>query len=290
MPWVGFVPGIGIFTVFVLGPAIAIAVVSLTNLSGTPNVPWEWVGLDNYRRFFLGQWDDNARVLMRTLQFVLVLSVVQSAIALGIAVLLNGRLRGRTIVRSLVFLPTVLGVVVIALTFSLFFQPNRGPAASIVELFGVSTAFFGDPNISFALVIGVQMWTGMGYAMMILLAGLQTIPGELYEAARCDGAGAWTRFRHVTWPMIAPAITVNTLIAIIGSMQTYQLIYVLTGGRFETSVLALEVFTEAFGGDGSGGGSTRQGYAAALSMLQFFLVLIVSMVALRFLRRREVQL
>ena len=290
--WLSVLPGAALFTIFALLPAVTVLPLSLTNITGVPNVPWKFIGFANYIQFFSGgQASDDLASVRRTIVFCLVVTIVQTAIALGVAVLLNSRLRGRSFYRAVVFLPAMLGVTVIGLIWSLFFNPQGGPAASVLHVLGGSSAFFGDPNISFWLVIFVQMWTGMGYAVVIFLAGLQTIPAELLEAAIVDGAGRWARFRRVTFPLLAPSVTANVIIAIIGSLQSYQLIYVLTGGAFNTKVLAMQVLQDGFGGgSGSSQQTLQQGLASAASMIQFVLIAVIALVALYFLRRREVDL
>jgi len=181
-------------------------------------------------------------------------------------------------------MPVVLGVTVVGLIWSLFFNPTGGPAAALWGVFGQSSAFIGDPHLAFPIIIFVQIWMSLGYSMMIYHAGLMAIPAEYYEAATIDGASAAQRFRHITVPLIASSTTVNVMISIVGALQTYQIIFVLTGSRPTTSELAMQVFALGFGG------SSEQGYAAAISMIQFFLTAVISLVALRFLRRKETQL
>lgn len=288
-PYAGFAPGMLLFLVFAFLPACAVAVFSLTDISGTPNTPWHFIGLDNYRRFFFsGAAGDNLTLVTRTLVFMASVTVIQNAIALFVAVLLNSRLRGETFYRAVIFMPVVLGVTVIGLIWSLVLDPTGGPASALLGAFDASSAFLGDTTLAFPLVIGVQIWSALGYSMVIFLAGLQAIPHELYEAATVDGTGAWQRFRYVTFPLLAPAVNANVLIAIIGSLQTYQLVWVLTGGRSDTSVLALEVFLQSFGIEKTIG--PQPGYGSALSMIQFGLIAVVSLAALGWMRRREVQL
>ncbi|RIQ10868.1 sugar ABC transporter permease [Jiangella rhizosphaerae] len=277
-------PGLALFLTFALVPAIAVVGMSFTDISGMPNVPWHWVGLDNYRRFFsAGAVAANLDVINRTLVFALSVTVILNALALLLAVLLSGRLRGAALYRSIVFMPVVLGVTIVGLIWSLVFNPTGGPAASLWSSFGSSSSFLGDPKLAFTLIIFVQIWAAIGTTMMIYHAGLMAVPADLYEAARVDGANAWHRLRHVTIPMVAPAITANMVISIVGSLQTYQIIYVLTGDRPTTSVLALKVFSIGFG-------TSEQGYAAAVSMIQFVLVAVIALVLLTYLRRRETQL
>jgi ABC-type sugar transport system permease subunit len=291
-PWLGFAPGAALFVLIALVPAVGVVPLSFTDISGVPNAPWHWIGLDNYLRFFSGgQAQDNFATLLRTAVFCLVVTVVQTALALGLALLLNTRMRARALFRAVVFLPTVLGVTVIGLIWSLVFDAGGGPGQSVLRFFGASSAFFGDPDLAFPLVVFVQMWASIGYAVVIFLAGLQTVPHDLVEASVLDGAGSWQRFRCVVYPLIAPSLTATVVIAIVGSLQSYQLVYVLTGGQFNTKVLALQVLQSGFSaGSGTGQLAQEQGFASAASMIQFALIAVVALSTLAYLRRREVDL
>jgi raffinose/stachyose/melibiose transport system permease protein len=145
--------------------------------------------------------------------------------------------------------------------------------------------------MAFPLIIFLQIWTHTGYSTVIFLAGLQAIPKELLESARVDGAGAWAQFKSVTIPLIAQAITVNVLLAIIGALRTFDTIYVATNGQYDTYTLAFYMFRLAFiseGGSGRSGG--RLGFASAAATILFLIILVVSMIAQRYLRKKEVEL
>ena len=283
-----FAIGISLVVVFSLIPAVGILVISFTDIRSLPFLPVRWIGLENYRTFFsAAQLGYNTIALRNTFVFAFAVTILQNGIALLIAVLLNQRLAGRNFARAVVFLPTILGVTVIGLIFTLIFNPSAGPAQQLWAAFGTSSAFFGDPNLAMALVILVQVWSGIGVAVVIYLAGLQAIPPELYEVADIDGATSGQQLRHVTLPLLAPAVTANTLLSIIGALQSYQLIYVLTGPiNPATQVLSLAIFTQGFGG-AQGGAVQSQGYAAAISMVQFVIVAVVALASLAYLRRRE---
>jgi raffinose/stachyose/melibiose transport system permease protein len=153
----------------------------------------------------------------------------------------------------------------------------------------MSSEFFGGraPE-AFAWVMVVQIWANLGTTMMIFISGLQTIPSELYEAARIDGAGAWHVFRNVTWPLLTPVVNTNLLLNIIGSLQAWQLFLVLIGYRNGTQVLGYLIFAQGFGQtSGSVTSAFRQGYAAAASIVLFCLVLVIGMAVQFMLRRRE---
>jgi len=132
---------------------------------------------------------------------------------------------------------------------------------------------------------------GLGINVVIYLAGLQAIPEDLYEAANIDGASAWQRFRTITIPLLAPSITANILLSIVGTLQNYQLAYVLTGpNNSATQLLSLAIFSQAFGGNATSGLGQSQGYAATISVIQFFIVALFSFLVLIYLRRREARL
>jgi ABC-type sugar transport system permease subunit len=283
--------GLALAILFVFGmvPAIAVAVVSFTDLKGLPGLPIHWVGLENYVDYFgAGHRADNWNAFKNTIIFATLTVVIQISLALLVAVLLNGKLRGRNFFRSVVFMPTVLGVTVTALIWSLMMNPSGGPMQSLLGLFGQNSAFFGDPKIALYLVIFVQVWMNMGVSVVIFIAGLQAIPLELYEVATIDGASSRQTFWHVTFPMLAPSVTANVLLGIVSAMQSYQLTFVLTGAMNKaTQVLSLQVYHLSFGTRGGAALTQSQGYAASISMIQFLLVGAISLGTMAFLRRRE---
>lgn len=287
IPYVSMAAGMLLYIVFGFGPSLATIVFSFTNISGVPDAGWSFIGLANYQEFFtsLALPDSDALgALQRTLIFAAAVTSIQNALALLVASLLNGRLRGRLVVRALVFMPTVLGVTVIGLMWTLVLNPLGGPAETFLGLFGLNSSFFGDYSWAFPLCIAIQIWSALGFSTVIYLAGLQTIPNDLREAASIDGASKWQAYRSVIFPLLAPTVTVNVLLAIIGSLQTWQIIYILTNGQQNTSVLGLTIFQTGFTG------TLRQGYAACLTMVQFVIVLVVALVFQIYLRRREVQM
>ncbi len=160
---------------------------------------------------------------------------------------------------------------------------------SILNLFGLSSEFLGGPPaVAFAWIIVIQIWANLGTTMIIFLAGLQTIPSEIYEAAVIDGASDWQVFKHVTWPLLTPSVNTNLLLNIIGSLQAWQLFLVLIGYRNGTQVLGYLIYAVGFGQtSGSVTSSFRQGYAAAASIVLFLLVLVLGMTTQYFLNRRE---
>ena len=290
-PYLLLLPGILFYLLISLGPSLATAVYSFTDATGIKGAPIHWVGLANFKEFlFMGQASrDNYDALGRTLLFCFFVTSIQFVLGLVVALLVNQRLKGVNFFRTLYFLPVILGAVIQGLIWSLFLYPLGGPVATIFTRIGLHSEFFGgQPNEAFAWVIAVQIWANLGTTMMIFISGLQTIPEELYEAARIDGASSWRVFKEVVWPLLTPVVNTNLLLNIIGSLQAWQLFLVLLGYRNGTQVLGYLIFAQGFGQtSGSTSSAFRQGYAAAASIVLFFLVLVIGMTVQTILRRRE---
>ncbi len=290
-PYLFLLPGLLLYLMIALGPSISTTFFSFTNATGIRGAPVDWVGLDNYKEFlFMGQASrDNLAALGRTLIFCFFVTTIQFSLGLLVAVLVNQKLKGTNFFRTLYFMPVILGAVIQGLIWSLFLYPLGGPMDSILNFFGISSEFFGGPPTeAFGWVIVVQIWANLGTTMIIFLAGLQTIPSELYEAAEIDGANKWKVFKNVTWPLLTPSVNTNLLLNIIGSLQAWQLFLVLIGYRNGTQVLGYLIYAVGFGQtSGSVTSSFRQGYAAAASIVLFILVLILGTTTQFFLNRRE---
>jgi raffinose/stachyose/melibiose transport system permease protein len=290
IPFLLLLPGLAIYMIFSFLPSLATAVLSFTDITNVPNAPWNWIGLENYREFFFVGVGarDNLEPLVRTLIFAFFTVVFNNILALYTAVLLNAKIRGSNFFRALFFVPSILGVTVNAMIWNLFLYPLDGPAQRLIGIFGLRSEFLGSPQTAFPLVITIMVWCSMGFAMVIYLAGLQNIPQDLLEAGLVDGATPVQNFFYIVFPLLAPIVTVNLLIGIIGAMKEWALVLLLTGGQFKTSVLGLQIFSTGFAA--TRGASGRQGYAAAISMLQFLLILVIAGVVQYYLRRREERL
>ena len=205
--------------------------------------------------------------------------------------IINQKLLGRNIFRTLYFMPVILGAVIQGLIWSLFLYPVTGPLEKFLGLFGINSLFLGGQAAeAFGWVFVVQIWANMGTTMIIFLSGLQTIPNEMYEAARIDGASPWQVFTNVTWPLLTPSVNTNLTLNIIGSLQAWQLFLVLIGYKPNTQVLGYLIYATGFGTSGGSSASFRQGFAAAASIVLFVLVLVIGMVTQWILRRREARI
>lgn len=273
-----------LYVVFYFGPSIMTVVYSFTDITNVPGSAMNFVGLDNYRDvFFSGNSAERWDSIIRTLYFMFIVTIVQNGVALLVAVIINQKLKGDYFYRAVFFLPVVLGVAVVALVWSMMFDPLSGPVNQLYALFGYKDMFFGSFTHAFGYIIFVQIWMYMGYSMLIFLAGLQSVPKDLYEAGYIDGTTKWQSFKNITFPLIAPSFTVNMLLSIIGAMSTFDIILATTDGRFNTRTMAYDVYKETFRG------SLEMGLPSALSVVQFLIILVFVIVAVKQMRKREVE-
>jgi ABC-type sugar transport system permease subunit len=279
----GLLLGMAVYALFGVVPALANVLVSLTNYSGLAGSTTSFSGLSNYRAMLTTERSGFISALWVTIFFVVGVTVLQNAFGLMLAHRLQGNRRIDSVLRLLVFVPIVLGVTVVGLIWILIFDPSQGPASSLLSAFGTSSAFFGASGVALPLVIGVQIWQNLGFSTLVFIGGLRSIGQEVYEAASLDGVGRWTRLRRITLPLLAPAMTINVLLAVIGSFTTYNLIYILTGGQSTTGTetLGMLAFNNAFGL------SANLGYGAAISVALFVLTLVVALPLTWYLRSRE---
>lgn len=274
-----------LYVVYGIGPSLMTVFYSFTDMKFLPGSTPHFVGFDNYDKVFTaGNSAERLDSMYRTIVFMLVVTIVQNGVALFVAVVINQKLAGDRAYRAVLFLPVVLGVIVVSLVWQLMFDPFNGPVTLIYQKwFNYSDNFFGSFSHAFDYIMFVQIWQYMGYSMLIFLAGLQTVPKELYEAGKIDGTSRLQSFRHITFPLIAPSFTVNILLSIIGAMQTFDIIVATTDGNFNTRTLAYDVYAQTLRG------TLDTGLPSALSVLQFLFILVFVLVAVYLLRKREVE-
>ncbi len=276
------VPALVLFLVFVLAP-IAVAVhTSFFKWGGIGSMD-DFVGFENYTRLFADQvfLGDMGRGL-----YLIVLSItVQLPFALFTAVLLNQKLRGRAVYRMLFFAPYILSEVVTAVLFTMIFLPGDGMAdhlAGALGLEGLQGKWLADPSTVMPTLFVVMTWKYFGFHMMLLLAGLQSIPREILDAASIDGAGAWQRFRYVTLPLLGPTIRISVFLSVIGAIQLFDLVWVMTAGgpNHSSETMAISMFQFGFK-------RYQVGYASAISVVLFMISLVFSLFYQRYVLRRD---
>ena len=278
-------PALVIFTAFVIYPILGSLYYSLTDWDGlAPSL--HFVGLANFQQLLS---DPTVFINVRnTLFFAAGVMVLQNGIALLLAVILDGFLRRLTFLRVLFLIPAMFSALAIGYTWSYIYSPVFGilnPFFSKIGLAAWQQDWLGNPHLTLASLIVTNSWEFMGLSMVIFLAGLQAVPAELYEAANIDGTSGWQRFRHITFPLIAPSVTINVVLTMIGSMKTFDLIFVMTNGGpgNASETLALRIYNEAFN-------LNHFGYATAVGIVMSLFILGLSVLNLRLLRKREVEL
>jgi len=241
-----------------------------------------WTGLENFRQL-LGDasfWT----ALRNTVYYTAFHIPLTLAAALSLALLLNRRLRGVAFFRTVAFFPYITSIVAIAQVWNMLFSPGYGPVNEVLRAVGVDhpPGWTTSADWSMPAVIIVGTWREMGYYMLLFLAGLQTIPAQLYEAARVDGANAWQQFRAVTLPGLRPTTFFVTVMLTIGSFKVFDLILVMTNGGPGQSTLVLSQYIYQ-----KGFTENQFGYASAVSVVLFFICLLVTVVQFLVNKRRS---
>ena len=244
--------------------------------------PAEWVGLDNFQKMF---GSDTFWIALRnTLYYGLGHVPLTLLCSLGLALVLNRKLRGVRFFRTAAFFPYVTSMVAVAVVWNMLFNPTMGPINQFLTTLGVSNppGWTSSSDWAMPAVIITSVWRDMGYYMILFLAGLQTIPVEYYEAARVDGANAWQRFWHITLPTLRPTTFLVLILLTVGSFKVFDLIVVMTDGGpgRATLVLSQLIYREGIAqGD--------FGYASAISLVLFVIVLLVTVLQFRLGERKD---
>jgi len=268
-------PWIAGFVLFTLGPMVVSLYLSLNDYAILK--PPNFVGLANYQRAIFADdlfWSS----LGRTIYYAGVAVPLGIVGSLAAALLLDQRLKGTVLFRTLFFLPSLTPVVASALLWSWIYQPELGPLNYLLGLVRIEgPGWIRDPQWAIPSLIVMALWSNVGGSRMIIfLAGLQGIPRELHDAAHIDGANTWQRFRHVTLPMLSPTVFFNLVIGIIGSLSVFSVAYIATNGgpAYATWFYVLHLFNQAFQ-------FHNMGYASALAWLFFAFVLLLTGVQLK---------
>ncbi|MFE5337488.1 carbohydrate ABC transporter permease [Isoptericola sp. NPDC056573] len=273
-------PALVILGVFVVWPMVSALQMSFTDASGFGQA--EWVGWDNYVRIFTDA--DVRDAVVNTVVYAVLFTPTAVVVALALALLLNDpRLPFRGLFRTALFLPFIISLAVAALAWSYLIDPQVGLLHYWLRGVGIDLGnVLQDPALAMPAVALVAVWKNFGFYMVIFLAGLQDIPGSLYEAAKMDGAGAWSRFRHITLPMLSNTTAFVLIFAMIAALQAFDQIYVMTGGGpyGSTQTVVMEIYESGFR-------QLELGFASALSYVLLLATLLLSVVQFVFFGRRE---
>ena len=282
--WVLVVPALLMFLGFALIPLIGVLVLSFTDWNGI-SATAHWVGLRNFRDLFGSEIARSA--LWHTLELAAVYVVVVNVIGLGLALALHRTVRSRNLLRAIFFAPVILSPLATAYIWRFIFD-YTGPLNGFLHSVGLDSLqrpWLGDPGFALWAVAAVFVWQNAGLSMSFYLAGLQSIPEELDEAAVVDGASTLLRLRAVTLPLLAPAMTISVAFATIQAFRIFDTVIGLTNGGpgSATETLTTQLFNQGFA-------ANRFGYAAAFALVLVVLIATVSIAQISLLRAREARL
>lgn len=272
-------PALIVFVTFVILPVVLAAVYSLYNWNGLGPLE-RFIGLDNYTRAlgdpaFLRAIGNNFFVLGASI-------LIQGPLAIAVALLLSRKLRGRTIFRALIFVPYVLAEVIAGLSWKLLLSPRGGVNALLqaIGLGDLAQPWLANPDIALWVMFGILTWKYLGFAILLMLAGLQGVPDELREAAAIDGASWWQTQWRITIPLLGPTIRIWIFLSMIGSLQLFDMVWVTTKGGpvGSTNMMAVYMLQN---------GQGAPGYGSAIAVILFLISLVVAFGYQRFIMRRD---
>jgi ABC-type sugar transport system permease subunit len=274
-------PALLLLAVFVFVPVVLVIVGSFHDFSLTSR-DWKFVGFGNYSRAF----SDSVFWIALRNNLIIVIGSIVLQVGMGTvfaAILDRGIAVGRTLLRTIIFAPMVISSVAVGLIWSIILDPNVGPmnaAVRIVRIDPPRLGWLGDPSISIWVVLGIAAWQYTGFMMVLILAGLQSVPKELYQAAALDGATGLRAFWHITLPSIRNVLIVAVLITTVGGFKVFDLIFVTTGGgpANATQVLGTYIYLQAFN-------IGAVGYADAISVVLLAIAVVLGWMQLKTSRR-----
>ena len=276
------VPAFILYTILYIIPTLAGMIISFTNWNITrPGL--DFIGLENYINIFQSKGGPYLASIAHTFEFTIITVIFKTLIGLGLALLLNKGLKSRFVFRTIFFLPYALAPLIIGITFVSVLKPD-GPFNAILSLLGlesITRSWLTEASTALGSTMAVESWRMAGWNMMILLAGLQMIPEEYYEAASIDGASKWIQFWKITLPFLRPSLTTVIVLNTIHGLRVFDIIYSLTGGGPGglTEVINTQVFKEF--------GLGRYGMANALNVVIFVITVVIALGMQYALRGKE---
>lgn len=273
------VPGLAFYAFVLVVPSLQGSTFAFTDWNGL-DADWSFVGLQNFVEVFTRP--ASLRALFVTLILAVVVTIVQNALGLAFALGVHARVKSRFALRVILFTPAVLTPIVAAYLWKFILAPD-GPLNTVLRSLGLpAVSWLGDPTWALVSIIIVICWQYAGYSMVVFLAGLESIPADILEAAAVDGAGPLRRFWSVTFPLLAPALTINLVLTVIVQMKQFDHVFVLTGGGpgGSTHTISTLIYQDAFQ-------YGKYGTSTALAVVLTLLIAVLSIAQYRGLLRRE---
>jgi ABC-type sugar transport system permease subunit len=282
-PYLWVLPALLLYGTFSIVPLVSGLWLALLDWNGID--PARFVGLRNFARLF--DDEDLFIALLHNVQYAIGTVSGKIIISLVLALLLNEALIGRTFYRTALFMPVVMSFVVVGVLWTRIYNYDFGLLNAILNAVGLqgwTRDWIGSSATALWALIAVDVWKWYGFHMIIFLAGLQTIPQELYEAAKIDGASSLQRLRSITLPLLRPVMLVNVFVSLMGAMNAFDIPYIMTQGgpAHATNVIALHMYVQAFS-------FYRFGYGAALSYVLFTLITVLALILLGVMSRNRTE-
>ena len=276
-----YVPAVVLMILFIAYPLGNAIYLSFFKWNGY-SVKKDFIGVQNY----ISMFNDKTFVssLRNTLLYGFVCTFLQQVIGLAMAVFLNTKFKGRGIARTVIYMPAIVSGIVMGYIMYFFFQTKGGVMNDILSSMGLATVdWLGNGNTAIAVIIFINTWQFVGVSMVIYLAGIQGVSQSYIEAATVDGANAWQRFRFITLPLLQPALASSIIYNLIGGLKLYDVIIALTDGgpAKKTHSLATYIANRYFDAE-------RAGYAAAIGVFSFVMIMVISMIVNGYFRKKEV--
>ncbi|PPB48538.1 sugar ABC transporter permease [Arthrobacter pityocampae] len=276
-------PAIVVFVSFVIFPVVLAGYYGFFRWKGFGPAT-DFVGFENYMIIFQ---DSAFHDVLRHNGFILVLSlVIQGPIAIILALLLNQKIRGRSIIRVLIFVPYIISEVIVGIGWGLMLQTS-GAVNGLLDSIGLGAFqadWLSDPKIAIWSLMVIISWKYIGFAVILFLAGLQSIPDELFEAAAIDGASYWQIQRTITLPLLGPTVRIWAFLSIIGSLQLFDLVFIIWG-QYVASTAGTSTMATYMVANGRTSGNF--GYGSAVAVVMFLISLVIALIYQRFVLRRD---
>ncbi len=269
-----------VFTIFFLIPAISSLFFSLTRWTLTD---WTYIGLENFRMFFS---EDSLRIgFQNTFLYAFLTCGLKVVFGLALGVYLTSEIRTKNYLRAVVFFPNLISTIAVGITFNSLMHPSKGAINRGLMFIGITGPdWLGNTKLALLSVINVDVWKGVGIATVIFIAGISSIPTQYYEALSIDGGNRFDKFRHITLPLVRPAMNSVIILALIGGLRTFDLIWSMTKGGpgFTTDLLASIIYKQYSSG--------FFGLSTAGNVFLFILVSVIAFPIYKYLNSREVDL
>ncbi len=273
-------PAIIIYTIITFIPVVWTFFYSFTNFNGLSE--YEFVGLNNYIQAFTTK--NVVQSFRNTLLYAVAVPVSVTVLAIPLAVILSGKMKSRNLQRAIFFFPSVISSLFIGYIWNFILSASKyGLVNSILTGLGMEKLLLlSDPDSAMLLLILVTVWCNLGWHASIYIANIQTISPEFYEAAEVDGASAFDKFRYITFPMLAPAMTTSVMLLLTGSLKAFDMPFALTNGGpgYATTMITQTIITEGIG-------ANRVGFASAMAFIFLFTIAVVSTIQTKFMTKRE---